>query len=216
MRGLYLVTDRALCGQRTLEDVVSMALQGGAACIQLREKDVSTRIFVEEAQRIKAIMSPFRASLIINDRVDVALAVKADGVHIGQGDMPYEIARRLMGSRAIIGLSVETWEDVEKARALDVDYLGVSPVFETPTKTDTKGNWGLEGLARIRAATRLPLVGIGGLNASNAAAAVQAGADSIAVVSAVCSAHNPFRAAQELHNIIQTALEHRGKAGKEV
>ncbi len=211
MRGLYLVTDRALCGQRPLEDVVSMALQGGAACIQLRDKEASTRFFVEEAQRVKAIMAPFRASLIINDRVDVALAVGADGVHIGQGDMPYAIARRLMGTHAIIGLSVETWEDVEKAQALDVGYLGISPVFETPTKTDTKGNWGLEGLTRIRAATRHPLVAIGGLNASNAADAIRAGADSIAVVSAICSAHDPFRAALELHKIIQSALEQRGK-----
>lgn len=212
MRGLYLVTDRALCGQRTLEEVVSMALRGGAVCVQLREKEASTRMFVQEAQRIKAIMAPFRAALIINDRVDVALAAGAEGVHIGQGDMPYEIARKLMGPRAIIGLSVETWEEVEKARTLDVNYLGVSPVFETPTKTDTKGNWGLEGLARIRAATRLPLVGIGGLNASNAADAVRAGADSIAVVSAVCSADDPFKAALELHNIIQSALEQRQKA----
>jgi thiamine-phosphate pyrophosphorylase len=177
----------------------------------LRDKEASTRFFVEEAQRVKAIMSPFRASLIINDRVDVALAVGADGVHIGQGDMPYAIARRLMGPRAIIGLSVETWKDVEKAQALDVDYLGISPVFDTPTKTDTKGNWGLEGLTRIRAATGLPLVAIGGLNASNAADAIRAGADSIAVVSAICSAHDPFRAALELHKIIQSALKQRGK-----
>jgi thiamine-phosphate pyrophosphorylase len=188
-----------------------MALQGGAACIQLREKDVSTRVFVEQAQRIKAMMAPFRASLIINDRVDVALAVSADGVHIGQGDMPYEIARKLLGHRAIIGLSVETWEDVERARTLDVDYLGVSPVFMTPTKTDTQGHWGLEGLNRIRAATGHPLVAIGGLNASNAKDAIRAGADSIAVVSAICAADDPYQAARELSTLIDEslALTHR-------
>ena len=211
MRGLYLVTDRALCGHRTVEEVVLMALRGGAACIQLREKDLSTRDFVEEAQRIKAIMAPFRAFLIINDRIDVALAVGADGVHIGQRDMPCEIARKLMGPHAMIGLSVETWEDVERADALDVDYLGVSPVFETPTKTDTKGHWGFEGLKRIRAATRRPLVAIGGLNASNAKDAIQAGADSIAVVSAICAAPDPQQTALELHDIIQSALEQRGR-----
>jgi thiamine-phosphate pyrophosphorylase len=211
MRGLYLVTDRTLCGCRTVDEVVFMALQGGAACIQLREKDVSTRVFVEQAQRIKAMMAPFQASLIINDRVDVALAVGADGVHIGQGDMPYEIARKLLGHRAIIGLSVETWEDVERARTLDVDYLGVSPVFMTPTKTDTQGHWGLEGLNRIRAATGHPLVAIGGLNASNAKDAIRAGADSIAVVSAICAAPDPRRATLELHDIIQSALEQRGR-----
>lgn len=209
--GLYLVTDRALCGHRTVEEVVLMALRGGAACIQLREKDLSTRDFVEEAQRIKAMMAPFRAFLIINDRIDVALAVGADGVHIGQRDMPCEIARKLMGPRAMIGLSVETWEDVERAEALDIDYLGVSPVFETPTKTDTKGHWGLEGLSRIRAATRRPLVAIGGLNASNAADVIRAGADSIAVVSAICAAPDPYQAARELHDIIQSALEQRGR-----
>jgi thiamine-phosphate pyrophosphorylase len=211
MRGLYLVTDRALCRHRTVEEVVLMALRGGVACIQLREKDASTRDFVEEAQRIKAIMAPFRALLIINDRIDVALAVGADGVHIGQRDMPCDIARRLMGPRALIGLSVETWEDVQRAGALDVDYLGVSPVFETPTKTDTKGYWGLEGLSRIRAATRRPLVAIGGLNASNAAEVIRAGADSIAVVSAICAADDPYQAARELSVITQSALEQRGR-----
>jgi thiamine-phosphate pyrophosphorylase len=211
MRGLYLVTDRALCRHRTVEEVVLMALRGGVACIQLREKDASTRDFVEEAQRIKAIMAPFRALLIINDRIDVALAVGADGVHIGQRDMPCDIARRLMGPRALIGLSVETWEDVQRAGALDVDYLGVSPVFETPTKTDTKGYWGLEGLIRLRAATRRPLVAIGGLNASNAAEVIRAGADSIAVVSAICAADDPYQAARELSVITQSALEQRGR-----
>jgi thiamine-phosphate pyrophosphorylase len=211
MRGLYLVTDRTLCGQRPVEEVVFMALQGGATCIQLREKDASTRDFVEEAQRIKAVMAPFRASLIINDRIDVALAVEADGVHIGQRDMPCEIARKLMGPRAIIGLSVESWKDVERAVTLDVDYLGVSPVFVTPTKIDTKGHWGLEGLRRIRTATRLPLVAIGGLNASNTADVIRAGADSIAVVSAICAADDPYQAARELSTLIDEslALTHR-------
>jgi thiamine-phosphate pyrophosphorylase len=210
MRGLCLVTDRALCGHRTVKEVVFMALRGGAACIQLREKDLSARDFVEEAQQIKALMAPFRTLLIINDRIDVALAVGADGVHIGQRDMPCEIARKLLGPRAIIGLSVETWEDVRRAEFLDVDYLGVSPVFETPTKTDTKGHWGLEGLSRIRAATRRPLIAIGGLNASNTADVIRAGADGVAVVSSICAAPDPYEAARELHDIIESALEQRG------
>jgi len=209
MQGLYLVTDRGLCGPKDLIDVILKALQGGVACVQLREKEVSTRFFVEEAQKIKALMAPFKAPLIINDRIDVALAVGADGVHIGQADMPYAVARKLMGKRAIIGLSVETWEDVESAQALDVDYLGVSPVFETPTKTDTKGSWGLEGLSKIKAYSRHPLVAIGGLNASTAADAVRAGADCIAVVSAICSASDPLEAARELHDIILNALKQR-------
>jgi thiamine-phosphate pyrophosphorylase len=209
MRGLYLVTDRALCRRHALEEVVLMAVQGGAAFVQLREKTLTTRAFVEEAQRIKALIAPFRASLIINDRVDVALAVGADGVHIGQSDMPAHIARELMGPGALIGLSVETWEDVEEARAMNVDYLGVSPIFATPTKTDTKGQWGLEGLRRIRAATGLPLVAIGGLHTANAADVVRAGADSIAVVSAICAAADPMQASRELHSVIESALAQR-------
>jgi thiamine-phosphate pyrophosphorylase len=209
MKGLYFVTDRGLCGDKMLADVVLQAIRGGAACVQLREKDVTTRFFVEEALRIKALLAPFKAPLIINDRLDVALAVEADGVHVGQEDMPYEIARKLMGPGAIIGLSVETWEDVERAQGLDVDYLGVSPVFASPTKTDTKEPWGREGLARIRAFSRHPLVAIGGINASNAEAVVMAGADSVAVISAICAAPDPFTASRELTGIIRAALAKR-------
>lgn len=209
MRGLYLVTDRKLCGDRQLEDIVGQALKGGAACVQLREKDVSTLFFIEEAQKIKTLTARFRVPLIINDRLDVALAAGADGIHIGQEDMPYATARKLMGPKAIVGLSVETWDDVVKAQELDVNYLGVSPVFETPTKTDTKGSWGLEGLARIKSYSRHSLVAIGGLNASNAEDAVMAGADCIAVVSAICAALDPLRASRELNSIIQAALRKR-------
>jgi thiamine-phosphate pyrophosphorylase len=205
MYGLYLVTDRDLCGRLSLEEVVLQAAKAGAAFVQLREKNIATCDFIEEARKIKEILVSYKIPLIINDRIDVALAVEADGVHVGQRDMPYSIARKLMGPRSIVGLSVETWEDVETAETLDVDYLGVSPVFETPTKTDTKGSWGLEGLSKIRAYSRHPLVAIGGLNASNAKDAVMAGADSIAVVSAICSAPDPFMATTELVDIIRSA-----------
>ncbi|MBN2686949.1 MAG: thiamine phosphate synthase [Deltaproteobacteria bacterium] len=209
MKGLYFVTDRDLCGTKPLEDVVSQSVRGGAACVQLREKNLSTRAFVEEARRIKKILEPFGVPLIINDRIDVALAVKAEGVHVGQDDMPYQIARALMGPNAIIGLSVETWEDVEDAERFDVNYLGVSPVFETPTKADTKGSWGLEGLAKIKAFSRHPLVAIGGLNPGNAGDVVLAGADSVAVVSAICAAPDPFAVSRNLHEIIAGALKER-------
>jgi thiamine-phosphate pyrophosphorylase len=209
MKGLYFVTDRGLCGGKELADVVLQAIRGGASCVQLREKDVTTRFFVEEARRMKALMAPFRVPLIINDRLDIALAVGAEGVHVGQDDMPYPIARKLMGPRAIIGLSVERWEDVEEAESLDVDYLGVSPIFATPTKTDTKEPWGLEGLARIRAFSRHPLVGIGGLSAANAEAAVRAGADGVAVVSAICASPDPYGTSLELSGIIRAALAKR-------
>jgi thiamine-phosphate pyrophosphorylase len=206
LKGLYLVTDRELCDGRDLKTIILQAVKGGVSCVQLREKNASTRFFVEEAREVKRLLTPFRIPLIINDRIDVALAVEADGIHIGQEDMPYDIARRLMGPKATIGLSVEKWEDVELAEALDVDYLGVSPIFETPTKTNTKGMWGLEGLARIRAYSRHPLVAIGGLNATNAKEVILAGADSIAVVSAICSAQEPLLASQTLHTLISSAL----------
>jgi len=202
MEGLYLVTDRDLCGNNTLKDVVLWAVQGGASYVQIREKNLTTREFIEEARIIKKILAPFAVPLIINDRIDVALAVGAEGVHVGQDDMPYEAARALMGHDAIVGLSVETWEDVEEAEKLDCDYLGVSPVFETPTKTDTKEAWGLEGLTRIRAYSRHRLVAIGGINMTNAGEVVRAGADCIAVVSAICAAPDPRKASRQLVDII--------------
>ncbi len=198
MEGVCLVTDRALCGGRPLREVVEEAVRGGVSSVQLREKKISTRDFVDEAKAIKEILSPFGVPLIINDRLDVVLAVGAEGVHVGQSDMPYAIARKLMGPEAIIGLSVETWDDVEEAQGLDCDYLGVSPVFDTPTKTDTKRAWGLEGLKKIREYSRHTLVAIGGINESNAAQVVAAGAHSIAVVSAICCAEDPCEAARRL------------------
>jgi len=204
MRGVYLVTDRSLCLNRTLTDVILQAVQGGVAYVQLREKDISTRLFVEEAMAIKKILKPHSVPLIINDRVDVALACGAEGVHIGQEDMPYEIARKLIGPKAIIGLSVENWTDVEESQKLDVDYIGVSPVFPTPTKTDTKEAWGLAGLAKIKSFSRHPLVAIGGINEANAGEVISAGANCIAVVSAICSAPDPTAATRNLKNIIDT------------
>jgi thiamine-phosphate pyrophosphorylase len=120
--------------------------------------------------------------------------------------MPYEIVRKHMGKKAIIGLSMETWEDVKASQKLDVSYIGVSPVFATPTKTDTKGSWGLEGLARIKAFSRHPLVAIGGLNESNIRDVVMAGAQCVAVVSAICSSHNPEAAARRINEIISSSL----------
>jgi len=209
VRGVYLVTDRGLCRNRPLQDVVLQAVQGGAGYVQLREKGLSTRGFVEEAIRIKKLLAPYHVPLIINDRIDVALASGADGVHIGQEDMPYDIVRRLMGPQAIIGLSVETWEDVEASEKLDVNYIGVSPVFATPTKTDTKEPWGLAGMKKIKAYSRHPLVAIGGINESNAAAVVRAGADGLAVVSAICSADDPRAEALRLKNIIDKEMKRK-------
>lgn len=196
MKGLCLVTDRAACGGRPLEELIRLAVQGGVRSVQLREKGLGTRDFVNQAKAIKTLLGPI--PLIINDRVDVALACGAAGVHVGQSDMDPADARRLLGPGAIIGLSVETWEDVERAQEQPVDYLGVSPVFGTPTKTDTKGAWGLQGVARIRAFSRHPLVAIGGIHSGNIEAIVRAGAEGIAVVSAICGAKDPEEVAKRL------------------
>jgi thiamine-phosphate pyrophosphorylase len=202
---LYLVTDRGLAGSRPLADVVDAAVRGGVTAVQLREKQCSTREFVELARSLKALLEPLGVPLIVNDRVDVALAAGADGVHVGQSDMDYRDVRRLLGPDAIVGLSVETKEQAEQAAALDVDYLGVSPVFSTPTKTDTAAEWGLSGLAALRRVSEHVLVAIGGIHPSNATQVIEAGADGIAVVSAICAAPDPEAAARALRRAIDQA-----------
>lgn len=200
---LYLVTDRPLSLGRPLEEIVVEAVAGGVTMVQLREKDAPTGEFVALAKRLKALLAPLGVPLIINDRVDVALASDADGVHIGQSDMSYEDARRLLGRDKIIGLSVENFSDLERANSLDVDYVGISPVYGTPTKSDTAEPFGLEGLRKAVAMSVHPTVAIGGMNASTIGEVMAAGTDGVAVVSAICSAPSPRKAAQELLSVIR-------------
>lgn len=199
---LYLVTDQGSAVGRTLSDVVSAAVQGGVTCVQLREKHLSTRDFLAQALALKALLRPLRIPLVINDRLDIALACGAEGVHLGQSDMPVLQARRLLPPHVFIGWSVETMDDVVRSASLPVDYLGVSPIHATLTKTDTQPPWGLDGLRQVRAATTLPLVAIGGIHAGNARQVMAAGADGLAVVSALCSAADPCQAAQALRQQI--------------
>ncbi len=193
---LYLVTDQSSLRGRSLLDVVLAAVQGGASCVQLREKHLATRDFVALAQTLVALLEPFNVPLVINDRIDVALACGAQGVHLGQSDMPVALARQMLPPGVFIGLSVESLADVEQAAEQAVDYLGISPVFATPTKTDTALPWGLAGLRQVRAMTALPLVAIGGIQLHNARDVLDAGADGLAVVSALCSADDPAAAAR--------------------
>jgi thiamine-phosphate pyrophosphorylase len=195
---LYLVTDRSLSKGRPLEWIVEESVKGGVTMVQLREKQATTREIVELALRLKAKLHPLGIPLIINDRLDIALASHADGLHIGQNDMPYELARHLLGKDKIIGLSVENMEQVRHANKLDVDYIGISPIFITDTKTDTQSPFGLTGTSQAAAITRHPAVAIGGINEMNARQIVEAGANGIAVVSAIMSADDPMRAAQKL------------------
>lgn len=200
---LYLVTDRPLSLGRPIEEVVTAAVEGGVTMVQLREKECSTGEFITLARTLKEALAPHGVPLIINDRVDVALAVDAEGVHIGQSDMSYEDARRLLGPDKIIGLSVENFSDLERANSLEVDYVGISPVYGTPTKRDTAEPFGLEGLRRAVALSVHPTVAIGGMNATTIGEVMLSGVDGVAVVSAICSAPSPRKAAQELLDIIK-------------
>jgi len=201
---LYLVTDRRLAGNRPLTEVVQQAVAGGVTMVQLREKECSSREYLELALALKKLLPP-GTPLIINDRLDVALAAAADGLHLGQNDLPPEVARRYLGPGAIIGLTVERPEQLAAAENLPVDYLAISPVFPTPTKTDTGPAWGLEGLALARKKTQHPLVAIGGINETNVAGVIRAGADGVAVVSAICAAPDPELAARKLRQLIEEA-----------
>lgn len=202
---LYLVTDRRMTESRPLEQVVEEAVRGGVTVVQLREKDADTRSFLQLAHRLKERLDPYGVPLIINDRVDIALACGAAGVHLGQQDMPPTTARALLGPDAVIGLSIERMADLEAAQHEPVDYLGVSPIFSTPTKTDTISEWGLAGLRTVRAATERPLIAIGRMQPDNVSDVLAAGANGIAVVSAICAAPNPAAAAQQLRNLIDFA-----------
>jgi thiamine-phosphate pyrophosphorylase len=202
---LYLVTDRRLARGRSTLDIVRAAVAGGVTCVQLREKTCPTREFIDEALCLKEFLAARGIPLIINDRLDVALAVGAQGVHLGQNDMPLAAARRIAGEALFIGISVESVGDALAAETGGADYLGVSPIFATPTKTDTAPAIGLAGLAAIRRAVDLPLVGIGGLNPQNAAEVIRHGADGVAVVSAIVSADRPEQAARELLEVIRRA-----------
>ena len=204
---LYLVTDRGLARGRSTLEIVSAAVKGGATVVQLREKNCSTREFIEQAMHIKDFLKTHSVPLVINDRVDVAQAVKADGVHLGQTDMPLEMAKGILGDTMIIGISTESVQDGIEAEKGGADYLGVSPIYATPTKTDTAPPLGLEGLLEISKAVNLPLVGIGGLSRNNAAEVVRSGADGVAVVSAIVAADDPETAARELKKIITEAQQ---------
>ena len=194
---LYLVTDRSLSKGRNLEWIVEQSVKGGVSIVQLREKEASTREFVTLAQNLKKILQPYRVPLIINDRIDIALAVDADGLHIGQNDMPYNIARRLLGPNKIIGISVESIKDIYESNNFDVDYIAISPIFSTPTKTDTITEFGIEGTKEAMKITKHKTIAIGGINISNAKEVIETGVNGISVVSAIMSADNPSEAAKE-------------------
>ncbi|MBU4459985.1 MAG: thiamine phosphate synthase [Verrucomicrobia bacterium] len=204
---VYLVTDRSLAGGRSLASVVQAALDGGAGVVQIREKNLSSRAFYERAVEIVRLVRPMGRAVIVNDRLDIAMACGADGVHLGQADLPCEAARRLGGPGWIVGVSVGTEAEAVAAERAGADYLGISPVFATPTKPDAPEPAGLAGLQRIRRVVRLPLVAIGGIHAGNAADVIRAGADGVAVVSAVMAASDPRAATAALMKAVMTGRQ---------
>lgn len=183
---LYLVTDRELMSCKTIEESVSLAIEGGASVVQLREKNCSSREFYELALRVKKITEPRNVPLIINDRIDIALAADADGVHLGQSDIPCREARKLLGADKIIGVSAALPEEAAKAQADGADYLGVGAVFSTQTKTNTRPVTA-EIIKRIRSAVTIPFVVIGGIDPENIRSLYGLGINGAAVVSAVVS-----------------------------
>ncbi len=181
-----------------LPSLIEAAVSGGVTVVQLRSKRQSTRAFCDLARDVIRILKPRRIPLIINDRIDVALACGADGVHLGQQDLLLTDARRILGPSGIIGISVNTIEEARDAENGGADYLGVGPLFPTSSKSRLRPILGLEGLRRIRKQVRLPLLAIGGISTDNAAAVRRAGADGVAVISALISAPDIAGAAAEL------------------
>jgi thiamine-phosphate pyrophosphorylase len=203
---LCLVTSRDLAAGRSLAEVVAAAVAGGVTMVQLREKTASTRAFIDEAAALRLLLRDRRVPLIINDRVDVALAVGADGVHVGQDDMPLDDVRRLMGSGALVGLSITDDADLARPDAAAADYLGVGPIFPQTTKPDATAALGLGGLTRLRALSTRPFMAIGGIARTNAGAAMRAGADGIAVVSAIMAAPDVLAATRVLRDLVESGV----------
>lgn len=193
---LCLVTDRDLAKGRALADVVAAAVRGGVTMVQLREKSAGTRDMLDEALGLKALLEGSGVPLIVNDRVDVALAADADGVHVGQSDMPVEVVRRLIGPGKLIGLSITDAAQIARPDAAMADYLGIGPVHPQHTKPDASPPLGLGGFATLRRMTGKPVLAIGGVKAVDAALLREEGADGLAVVSAIMSAEDPERAAR--------------------
>jgi thiamine-phosphate pyrophosphorylase len=212
---LYALVDPAVAGGRTVAELAS-SIADSATLVQLRDKQGSTRTMVEEARALRAVLEPKNIPLLVNDRVDVALAAEADGVHIGQDDIAPADARLLLGRRAIIGLSVKTLEQA-KAAPLDLlDYVAIGGVYGTTSKDNTAAPLGIGGLRAIveaiRArAARYPICAIAGINVGNAADVIAAGADGVAVISALSLAPDPQNAARELRAVIDSTLKQRGE-----
>lgn len=200
---LYLITDARLAGPRGVVETVRQAISGGVTLVQLRDPDASTRSLIATAEALLDVLRPHGIPLIINDRVDVALAVGAEGVHVGQSDMPTDKVRALIGPDRILGLSTSTFAQVAGGDLGPADYLGIGPLFATPTKTNASTPIGFDGLAELVARAPLPVVAIGGIKPEHVERALAAGADGVSVVSAIMAAEDPAQAARDFAERIE-------------
>ena len=208
MFDLYVVTDSGLSKGRTDAEVARLAYEGGADAVQLRMKNADGREMLEQAVLIREAADEMCRFFFVNDRVDIAMASGADGVHLGQTDMPLEKARDLMGETAIIGVSVDNVEQAIAAAEGGADYIGVGSIFRTNTKPDAKQSVGLGAIYEIRQAVDIPIVAIGGINRGNIQDVIRAGADSVAVVSAVVAQDDIKASAHELRDLILKVRPH--------
>lgn len=208
---LYLVTDPVLVGDRPLLSVVAAAVRGGVTCVQLRDKTASDEDLLHQAADLLDLLEPMEIPLIVNDRVEVARRVGAAGVHVGVHDTPPKQARDILGPDPAVGWSIEKVEQLNDETQMSAcSYVAASPVWVTDTKTDTAHPWGPSGIRYLRSLTSLPLVGIGGIDAWRAREVIEAGADGVAVVSAILAAPDPELAAHELRTAVDEARVLRG------
>jgi thiamine-phosphate pyrophosphorylase len=202
---VYVIADRRLAGGRSHEEIAAAAVAGGATVLQLRGKELTTRELVDAAARMLTVTRQAGIPLVINDRADVALAVDAEGVHVGPDDLSVEAARRILGPNRLVGASAGTVEEAVQAELEGADYLGVGSVYKTSSKADAGPPIGIEGLRQIVQAVRLPVVAIGGITHANAAEAIRAGAAGVAVISAVVAAADITAATRSLVEVVRAA-----------
>jgi thiamine-phosphate pyrophosphorylase len=200
---LYLIADIDAAHRYPFLKVVEEAILGGVTVVQLRVKNKTKEEFLRAAQTMRSVTRSYGIPFIINDDVEITLAVNADGVHLGQGDMNISEARKILGSDAIIGVSTHNITEALEAEKIGANYAGVGTVFPTTSKTDIRGIIGISGLMKIRRKTKLPLIAIGGISLSNTASVIETGVDGIAVISAIMSSLDPKKTAQEFKSIIE-------------
>jgi len=200
---LHLVTNRSMSYRslslgKPLEEIVEQAVQGGVTMVQLREKNCSTREFFDIAVRLKAILKGYNIPLIISDRLDIAIAIDADGLHLDQQDLPYLVARKIFGNDKIIGLTVENLDQIEEANSFDVDYIAVAPIFYTTSIIDATSAFGLKGLMKAVSISKHPILAGGGINKYNLEDIAKTGISGVAIASAIVSSKDPLKSAREL------------------